>query len=82
MKDYLKDLLARFKADLRRAHKSITIWFNGVLGLLAMVLPFALEQLPAMQAYLPAQIYNYMMGAVVLGNIVLRFRTSQRLAEK
>jgi len=79
---YFKDLLASIREDSKKLHKSATIWFNSVMGTLAVVLPFAQDQLPAMQAYLPAHIYNYMMGAVVLGNIVLRYKTTKRLADK
>ncbi len=82
MKAYLKDLYAIFRADLARAHKSLTLWFNGIAGAAAMALPFAQEQLPQLQDYLSANFYHYLMGAVVAGNIVLRFKTRSALADK
>jgi len=82
MISYLKDLIERIKADLYSAHKSLTIWFNSILGTAALILPTAQDQIPALQAYLPLHIYNYLMGAVVLGNIILRFKTTKRLADK
>ena len=82
MKDWLKDLFTRVRADLAKAHKSMTIWFNSIAGAVVVTLPFAQEQLPQLQAYLPANLYHYLMGLVVAGNIVLRFRTHNALADK
>lgn len=82
MKRWFIDLWARFRADLARAHKSMTIWFNGVIGATVVALPFAREQLPQLQGYLPADFYHYLMGAVVAGNIALRFKTTRALAAK
>ena len=82
MKGYLLDLSRRLRDDLKGARKSLTIWFNGVFGTLVVCLPLAQDQLPQLQAYLPAGLYHYLMGAVVLGNILLRFKTTKRLADK
>jgi hypothetical protein len=82
MKQYLKDLLGRIKADLVRAHKSLTIWFNSVMGLAVVGLPMAQDSLPQLQEYLPAGLYHYLMGALVVGNIILRFKTTTALAAK
>lgn len=82
MKACLKDLLVRVRADLRRAHKSLTIWFNGVFGSAVVALPFLQGSLPEMREFLPEGIYQYLMGVVVAGNILLRFKTSKGLAEK
>lgn len=80
--EYLKDILVRFKADLVKAHKSLTIWFNSVIGAAIVLLPVAQEQLPQLQDYLPAGLYHYGMGLLVAGNILLRFRTTTALAAK
>jgi hypothetical protein len=32
--------------------------------------------------YLPANLYHYLMGALVVGNIFLRFKTTTALANK
>jgi len=82
MQAWLKDLWTRFKADFAKAHKSMTIWFNAVAGAVVVALPLAQEQLPQLQDYLPAGLYHYLMGGVVAGNIVLRFRTRSALAAK
>ncbi len=82
MKPWLADLYAIFRADLAKAHKSMTIWFNAVFGAAVAALPFAQEQLPQLQEYLPANFYHYLMAAVVAGNILLRFKTRSALADK
>jgi hypothetical protein len=82
MKDWLKDLHTRVRADLAKAHKSLTLWFNGIAGTAVVVLPFAQEQLPQLRDYLDAGFYHALMGAVVAGNIILRFRTRTALADK
>lgn len=82
MKSWLLDKWDSFRADIARAHKSFTIWFNGVLGVAIVLLPVAQDQMPQLQDYLPANVYHYAMGALVVGNILLRFKTNCALAEK
>lgn len=82
MKSFLKDVWIRFKADIVKAHKSLTIWFNSVMGILVVALPMAQDNFAQLQGYLPANFYHYFMGAVIIGNIVLRFRTSAPLSAK
>ncbi len=82
MKRYFADLWARTRANLAKAHKSLTIWFNSLMGALVVGLPVAQDSLPQLQDYLPANLYHYLMGALVLGNILLRFKTSVALADK
>lgn len=75
-------MIETLKARIRRAHKSLTLWFNGLLGAVALTLPYAQDSLPQMQAYLPANVYHWLMGVVVAGNILLRFKTVADLAHK
>jgi hypothetical protein len=82
MKTWLKDLLDKLKADAVKAHKSLTIWFNSIMGAAVVALPIAQEQMPQLQDYLPASLYHYGMGALIAGNIILRFKTSGALADK
>ena len=82
MKNWLQDLLFRLRHDAAKAHKSLTIWFNSVLGVAVVALPYAQEQLPQLQGYLPAGLYHYAMGLLIVGNIVLRFKTTSALADK
>ena len=70
------------RADAAKAHKSMTLWFNAAMGAAAVALPFAQAQLPQLQDYLPAGFYRGLMGVVVAGNIILRFKTRTALADK
>lgn len=81
MREYLKDLWLKIKADAARMHRSWTIWFNGIGGIAAL-LPMASDQLPQLQDYLPDNFYHYAMVALVVGNILLRFKTTKALADK
>ncbi len=82
MKEWLKDLYVRVKEDMVKAHKSLTIWFNGIIGMLIVALPTAQDSFPALQEYIPENLYHYGMGLLIVGNMLLRFRTSTRLAAK
>ncbi len=79
---WLLDLWAKLKADIVKAHKSLTIWFNSVMGVLVVALPAAQDSMPQLQDYMPANVYHYAMGVLVVGNILLRFKTSGALADK
>jgi len=70
------------KAKCANLHKSLTIWFNTVMGTAIVVLPVAQDQFPALQGYVPDKWYHYTMGALVVGNILLRFKTNRPLQEK
>ena len=67
---------------IKGAWRSLTIWFNGIMASVVVLLPVAQDQFPQMQSYIPANIYHYGMGALVVGNIMLRFRTSMSLSDK
>ena len=82
MKGWLLDHWDAMRADIAKAHKSFTIWFNSLLGMAIVLLPTAQAQMPQLQGYLPANVYHYAMGMLVLGNILLRFKTDCALREK
>ena len=62
--------------------KSMTIWFNSIMGTAAVVLPDLMLQLPTMQAYLPTDLYRWMFVFTIAGNIVIRFRTNTAVGVK
>ncbi len=82
MKSWFIDLLAKLRADIVKAHRSLTIWFNSVMGVLVVALPAAQDSMPQLQDFVPANVYHYAMGVLVVGNILLRFKTSGALADK
>lgn len=75
-------MINTFKARLRGSWRSLTIWFNGVVGSVATLLPVAQDSFPALQSYLPANVYAWIAGALVFGNMLLRFKTTLDLADK
>lgn len=71
---------------IRGALRSVTVWVNGML---LAAWPFAdqiiqgvRDNLPALQPYLPEDVFRNVGLAVVIFNIYQRARTSKSLAEK
>lgn len=74
-----RDVKETLKAEARKLRTRVKI-------ALLIALPFAAEikstvaaNLPALQPYLPENIYKFMGGAVVVASIVLSFATTHRL---
>ena len=67
---------------LRRAHKSLTIWVNGILLAALPVFEYAKDSLPQIKDFLGAETYKTIGLIVVVANIALRFRTTKALDEK
>jgi hypothetical protein len=62
--------------------KSLTLWFNSIVASLALVLPELMLQLPAMQAYVPSDLYRWLFIFTVLGNVIIRIRTTTAVGLK
>lgn len=70
------------KAKLANMYKSLTIWVNGVLlAAVPMIGPIK-ENLPDIGQYLTPELFKYVGIAVVVANILLRFKTDKSLADK
>lgn len=67
---------------IKKSYKSMTIWLNGILLAALPVIEYARDNLQEVQQFLPDNIYRSMGLAVVVVNIVLRFRTDKGLHEK
>jgi hypothetical protein len=61
---------------------SLTMWFNTVLATVWLVLPEILTTLPVLREYIDGNIYKTLMLVAVIGNMVLRVKTTQDLADK
>lgn len=70
------------KLKLCGMHKSLTIWFNGLLLAALPVLDYAKDSLPQLTDFLSPSVYKTIGLIVVSVNILLRFRTSGSLADK
>jgi hypothetical protein len=76
------DTLAALKGDLARIHKSLTIWFNGIVGTIALYLPDVLDLMPQLREYVSEPNYKTWMLVLLIGNALLRFKTTQPLRDK
>lgn len=72
----------KLKAKLKGSWRSFTIWFNGITGTVIVALPTAQDQFPQLQGYVSSDVYKWAMGAIVVANIALRFKTNADLADK
>jgi hypothetical protein len=74
--------MSKLKRRLANMHKSLTCLFNGFIGSAVLLLPVAQENLPQLQEYVDAGMYKTAMGVLIVGNIILRFKTTCDLAHK
>lgn len=71
-----------FIAKLRGLKKSLTAWFNAVFASVVIALPMLQDTFSQLQAYLPENIYRVMIIIVIIGNFMIRFKTTSDLADK
>jgi hypothetical protein len=74
--------MSTFTAKIAGMRKSAVIWVNGLLLAALPVVDYAKDNLPQLADYLSPDLYKRVGLAVVVLNILLRFRTSQSLADK
>lgn len=67
---------------LKKIHKSLTIWFNGILLAIMPVIEITKESLPQLQEFLGLETYKILGLAIVTINIFLRFKTTKPLSDK
>jgi hypothetical protein len=72
----------KLQQKLRGMRKSAVIWFNGLMLAALPLAEYARDSLPQLTDYLSPSTYRTIGLAVVVVNIVLRFRTSTSLADK
>ena len=78
----IKERWASFVAKLKGARKSLTIWANALAAGAVAALPYAADQLPQLQPYIDSGLYHKISFVILVGNMILRFRTTQGLHEK
>jgi hypothetical protein len=78
MKAYFQELLLKLKG----MYKSWTIWFNSMMALAMIAPPILSDSFPQLQSYLPEGVYKWASGALIIANIMLRFKTIKSLADK
>lgn len=67
---------------LKGAWRSWTIHFNVWCGMLIGGLPLAQDSFPQLQPYIPADLFQKAMVVLIVGNLLLRFKTTADLAHK
>lgn len=90
MKTWIKDVYENMRGDMKRAHKSLTLWFNGVVAavssaLLALPVDQVIAFMPQFQPYLEDALFkNIMLILIAVNgiNMMLRFRTNKALRDK
>lgn len=82
LKQRIIDLYNLFCAKLLGAYKSATIWFNALMSAAIPALVYAQTQLPMLKDYLPDNFYGIAFVAVIVGNLLLRFKTTTGLENK
>ena len=67
---------------IKNSWRSWTIWFNGVGIAIIGFWPDLVTNFPTLQGYVSEGIYKGSMGAILLINLILRFKTTKDLADK
>lgn len=77
------DKLEDIWADLKRAHKSLTQWFNVVVVPVSyQVSEYAFAEFPALEAHLDKPTFAAWMTFIIVGNSMLRFHTKTSMSNK
>lgn len=74
----MTNLLATMSGSL----KSLTIWFNSVIGVALTIIPILQDTVPQLQDYMTPNAYKITVGILVIGNLLLRLKTTKPLSEK
>ena len=76
--DWINKQIKRVKG----AWRSWTIWFNGVGIAIVGFWPDLVSNFPTLQGYVSESIFKGTMGAILVINLILRFKTTKDLADK
>lgn len=69
-------------AKLKNSYKSVVVWFNGMGLSLLYFWDQIHDSLPELQQYVPDNVYKKIGLTLLIGNLVLRFKTGKPLEEK
>lgn len=75
-------MIELLKARLAKTHKSWTMWFNSMMAIFIANLPLFQDTFPQLQPYLPANLYQAVTIVLIVGNMLLRLKTTQALEAK
>jgi len=78
----LKSFFSYLWIELKHAHKSLTMWLNGVALALTTALPELATELPKLQPYVPAETFRHVMMIFLIVAMAVRVKTNGRLSDK
>lgn len=67
---------------LKGCYKSMTMWFNGLALSFLSLFELFHDSLPELSQYIPDNMYKKVGLGIVVGNLLLRFKTSKPLQDK
>ena len=62
--------------------KSVTFYFNATFAALAAILPDLIQVIPELQPLVGPEVYRHLLILNILGNVLIRGRTSKPLEDK
>lgn len=62
--------------------KSFTFYFNATFAAVAAILPDLLQAIPELQPLVGPEVYKHLLIINILGNVLIRGRTSKPLEDK
>ena len=74
----MKTLIERIK----NSWLSLTMWFNASLATVWLFLPELTATLPTLQEHIDGDVYKKLTLLAIIGNMILRVKTTQDLANK
>ena len=72
----------RLLGKVKNMWRSWTIWFNGVGIAIIGFWPDLVSNFPTLQGYVSEGVFKGAMGAILMINLILRFKTTKDLADK
>lgn len=67
---------------LKGCYKSVVIWFNGLALSFLSLFELFHDALPELSNYIGTDVYKKVGLGIVVGNLLLRFKTAKPLEEK
>lgn len=67
---------------LKGCYKSLVIWFNGLALSFLSLFELFHQSLPELAQYFPENLYKKVGLGIVVGNLLLRFKTAKPLEDK
>lgn len=80
--EWFKDKWKAIVEHGKNAWKSVTIWFNVILGTLYIFWPDITSNVSAVREFVSPELYTKLAIALAVGNVILRFKTTQALRDK